>query len=708
MIKLPENFKIQDDFPETSFDDWKQSIEKDFEGIPVEQRYKTKTYEGINLQFIYTKNDIENLEHIKNMPGFKNFVRGTKEEGYIDNSWLIAQELPYLMPEEFNEALIYDLNRGQDAINIILNKSTQASDKNSAIIKTGERGLVIYCKEDLEKAFTNIDLTRYPIFIKTGYSGLPFLTMFYTYLKEKGYDISKIKGAIESDPIDYAVTEGNLPYGLETTFDEMYATTKWVTKNIPQLKTIGISTLQYHNAGANIVQEIAIAISTGVKYIRQMQKRGLGINDITKSIRFTFGIGPLYFLEVAKLRAVKYLWAKIVEQFGGDEEAQKIYIHARTSFNNQTKYDPYVNMLRTTTEAFSAVVGGVDSLHTNCFDETIDLPEEFSRRIARNTQIILNEESHLNQLIDPAGGSYYVENLTGELAKKAWEYFKEIEGKGGILEALEVGYIQEEIEKIAGERQKNFAKRKNVQVGINSYANVKEEKLASKEKETLKKLNGRKEEYDKKKDKKKITEILKSINPKDKEDSVIEKAREAVKSGATIYDIANGLRKNPEQDYKIKQVITYRTAEIFEELRDASLEYKEKNGCLPKILLLPMGPLKQNKGRADFSRAFFEIAGFDVDSSKSFKTTEEAVDSALKSGLKIVVICSTDDTYPELVPQIAKGIKDANKGIIIVLAGYPKEFVEKFKQDGVDEFIYLGCDAHKILKSLMTKTGVIK
>lgn len=697
MFTLPEKFKIQDDFPETSFDDWKKTVEKDLEGVPFEQRLKTKTYEGIYLQFIYTKKDLENLPNISEKPGFKNFVRGTKVDGYLDNSWLIAQEIPYPLAEEFNTALKYDLERGQNAINIILDKSTRTLDSNLTINKLGINGLTIQTLNDIEKAFEGIDITKYPLFIKTGYSSLPILMMIKTYLEKKGYEISKIKGAIEADPVDFAITEGFLPVNLDSIYDEMYASTKWSRKYLPGVKTIGVSSLQYHNAGANIVQEIAYSISTAVEYIRQMLKRGLNIDEIAGNIRFTLGISSLYFLEVSKLRAIKMLWAKIIESFGGNEESQKIFIHARTSFNNQTRYDPYVNMLRTTTEAFSAVVGGVDSLHTNFFNESIDLPDEFARRIARNTQIILNEESHLNQLIDPAGGSYFVENLTYEIAKKSWDLFKEIEDKGGVISALESGFIQDAIDKIVKEKRDVFAKRRTTQIGINVYANVKEEKLKYKKADSYKILKKRFEENEKKKN---------EIGQLNKDE--FEKASNAIKEGATIYNIATALRKDQKPGLKIRQIVIHRTAEIFEELRDASLDYKEKTGSSPKIFLLPMGALKQNKARADFAKAFFEIGGFDVISSQRYHTVEAAIDSAVKSDSKIAVICSTDDTYPELVPPIVKGIKESKKDAIVILAGYPKEYVDKFREDGIDEFIFLGCDAHKILKSLMEKTGVIK
>ncbi|MCX6165474.1 MAG: acyl-CoA mutase large subunit family protein, partial [Ignavibacteriae bacterium] len=440
----------------------------------------------------------------------------------------------------------------------------------------GVNGLAVQNLNDLSKALDKVDLTKYPIFVKAGYSCLPFLTLFDTLVKQKGFDFKKIYGAIESDPVDFAVTEGYLPIPLKHIFDEMSVATKWTIKIFPGLKTIGINSLQYHNSGANIVQEIACAISTAVEYIRQMLQRGLNINEIALNIRFTFGISSLYFLEVAKLRAVKLLWAKIIESFGGNEESQKICIHARTSFNNQTIYDPYVNLLRATTEAFSAVIGGVDSLHTNSFDEAFGLPDEFARRIARNTQIILNEESHLNQLIDPAGGSYFVENLTDKIEKKSWKLFQEIENKGGIFEALKSRFIQEEIEKIANEKKINFAKRRTIQVGINAYANVKEKKIEYKKSDFHKTLKKRHDEYNNKKNGKDYFEILKKIKIEDNADNIFEYASKAIGKGATIFDIASSTRKNLNCEFEIKPLKVQRTSEIFEELRNASLEFKNK------------------------------------------------------------------------------------------------------------------------------------
>ena len=382
-----------------------------------------------------------------------------------------------------------------------------------------------------------------------------------------------------------------------------------------------------------------------------------------------------------------------------------MFIHAKTALYNQTYFDPYVNMLRTTTEAFSAVVGGVDSIHTNPFNESFSLPDTFSRRIARNTQIILNEESNLSKLIDPAGGSYFIEKLTDDLLKEAWKLFKEIENKGGIVEALKSGFVQSIISEVTSNKNKDIAKRKSVVVGVNMYANTKEEKI--------KPIVLNKEEFKKKRaeylqkyriegDNKKNSDILEKLQIlSDSNNDIIEIGIDAALEGATIGEISQSARANRGEEVLINKLIKFRTGELFESLRDACENYKTKTGAKPKIFLATMGPVKQFKGRADFSRGFFEAGGFDVEYPNGFATTDEAVTAVINSKANAVVICSTDETYPELVPGITKGIKDAAKNISVILAGYPKEQIEAHKQSGVDDFIFLGCDAYSILKKII-------
>lgn len=708
--ELPKELNLKNDFEIPAYEKWREVVDKDLKGVPFEKKLITKTYEGIDLQPIYTKKDLENLEFVNEYPGEGNFVRGKSASGYIKNGWEICQDIPYPIAEDFNSALKNDLSRGQNSISLPLDEATKLGlDADYAEVgQVGKNGVSISALNSFRISLNEIDITKYPIHINTGFSSLPILSIFAAYLDEQKIDTKQINGSITSDPISYLVENGFLPVSVDYLIDELKLATEWANEKIPNLKTIGVSGLAFHNGGASAVQELAYTIAAAVEYMNRLSEIGLDVNLIAKQMRFTFGVGSFFFMEVAKFRAAKMLWSKITEAFGVNEGNRRMTIHARTGLFTQTKFDPYVNMLRTTTEAFSAVVGGIDSLHTNTFDELFGLPDQFSRRIARNTQIILDEESHLTNLIDPAGGSFFVEKLTDEIAKAAWKEFQTIEEKGGIIKALEEKYVQNEIEKVWQNRKKDIAKRKSVIVGTNMYANLKEE-IKSNNEPDYEAIHKKRSEYLQKLRTSGNTNKHKSILEKlqklvdESSENAIDTAAEAIWEGATIGEISKASRANAGDRISITKLRQRRASEFFESLRDKADEIKLKRGSRPKVFLATMGSLNQYKGRADFSQGFFEIAGFEIEYPNGFSSTDEAVKAANESNADVVVICSTDETYPVLVPPIAKGIKEKNENVTLVLAGYPKEQIEEHKNSGIDEFIYLGCDAFELLNKLLDK-----
>ncbi|HCY74890.1 MAG TPA: methylmalonyl-CoA mutase [Ignavibacteriales bacterium] len=713
-IKLGDKPDLKKDFPIPSFDDWKQQVEKDLKGESFDKKLITKTYEEINLQPLYTSNDIKDLPQINNFPGFENLLRGNSASGFIGHEWEIGQEYNQALPEDLNEALCSDLKRGLNSINIVLDNPTQFgidADQSKAG-EVGKDGLSISGVRKMQVLFKEIDLTNQPINISGGFSALPITLLFTAYANETRTSLMNIKGSITSDPYEYLLTKGNLPISLNQIFDEMKLATELIIKSNSAIKTIGVSGLPFNNAGANAVQELAFTLATAVEYLDEMISRGLKTDDAAKRIKFTFGVGSFYFMEVAKLRAARMLWSTILEAYGVAEENRKMFIHCRTSKFNQTFFDPFVNSLRTTTEAFSAIVGGVDSLQTNAYDESFNQADDFARRLARNTQIILKEESHLDQVIDPAGGSFFVEKLTDDVANAAWKLFQSIEEKGGMLKAIQSGFVRDEIAKIAEAKKKDFAKRKSVLVGTNMYANPKEEMMEI-AKPDLNGIYKKRVEYIQKYrvngDNKKHSSILEKLqNIADtKSYDIIDNAVDAFLEGASLGEVSKSIRASAEKGISVTPLEQFRLSEMFEELRIASENYKKKTGSKPKVFLATMGPLKQFKGRADFSRAFFEVGGFEIVYPNGFATTDEAVKSALDSKAQAVVICSTDDTYPELVPSIVKGIKEKSKDIKVILAGYPKDQIEEHKKSGLDDFIYLGADAYLILRTLLNKIGAI-
>lgn len=700
MDKLPEKLNLKKDFPEITYDEWKKVVEKDLKGQPFDKKLITKTYDGIDLKPIYNKEDIENIPFTDSKPGFANYVRGTKSCGYLNDLWSVHQEIPYTVPEEFNKELAEALEKGQNCIVINPDRITLMNlpvKEHFAHSDFGD-GLSVISSHDFDKALKNIDLTKFPVFINAGFDNIPLLSLFVAYLKKNKIDLKKISGGVFADPYGYYVRYGNLPVSIDETFNHLAEAAKWTEDNMVNLKTIGISTLPYHNAGASAVQELAYAFSTAVDYINNLLDRGMEINSVLSKIRFSFGIGSFYFMEISKLRAAKILWQRITKQYGGNEEYQKIDILAVTSKYNQTVRDPYVNMLRTTTEAFSAILGGADAIQTNPFDETFRIPDEFSMRIARNTQIILQEESNLHRLIDPAGGSYFIEYLTSEIAAVVWKLFTETQKNGGMLDALLKDIPQTEIEKVHLLRIKDCAKRKSVIVGVNMYANPKEMKTDEREQDFDIIYSNLFSEYKKERmnvDEVKLDEVFADKN-------IVNASVECAIEGGSREDISRNIFKTSEK-HKIKPLKPVRASEIFEILRDVTDDIKDKTGSIPAVFLSAMGPVKQHKARADFSRGFLEVAGLNVIYNKGYDIPAEAVADAVKSGAKAIVICSSDEKYPELVPQIAGEVKKQAPDMMIILAGYPKEQIEVLKSSGVDEFIYLGADVYAVLNRILKR-----
>lgn len=705
--------KLLSEFESVPFEKWKAVVEAELKGVPYEKKLVTKTWEGINLQPIYTAADIKDLEHLKAKPGFGQLARGASVEGYASETWEVSQELPYPSPREFNNAARHDLARGLTALNLNLDHATRAGiDPDSAVEgDVGKGGVSIATLKDLSVALEDIDLEKTSIFVRSGASALPIAAMLAALVKQRGAHLSKLQGCIEMDPLGVLAHEGTLPQSIDEAYREMAALTRWAATEAPSLQTICVHSRSFHEAGGNAVQELAYALAMGVQYLREMEKRGLSVNLVAPRMRFAFCVGQNFFMEIAKFRAARLLWSRIVEAMGGDTAAQAMNIHARTALWNKSTLDPYVNMLRTTTESFSAVLGGVQSLQVSPFDEVAGLPDEFSRRIARNQQILLATEGQLRHVVDPAGGSWAIEWLTDAIAQKSWEIFQGVEAEGGMLEALKKGSVQSAVEKISKAREEALATRKDVLVGVNQYANVNEKKaevrkaeLAAIYKARVSAVRDFRTAYDDVKQSKVMGKLGEMLDASDA--TVIAAAIEAVEAGATLGEITRVIRRNDAARPSIQPLKLHRLAEAFEALRDASDKQLAKTGWRPRVFLATMGPLAQYKGRGDFSRGFFEVGGFEIVYPEGFATVKDAVAAAVESGAKIVTLCSTDDTYPELVPEFVKLVKAAIPGVTVVLAGYPADQVEAHKASGVDEFIHVRANLLTVLGGLQKKIGV--
>lgn len=474
--EMSEHDRLLDMFPPHTYEQWRQDVDKQLKGAPFEKVLVKKTYEDIDIQPMYYQRDVEDLPHMGALPGFAPFVRGTKALGHVVEPWLIAQEIPYGDPAEFNRAAKADLERGQNALNVPLDKATLSGlDPDAAKPgEVGRGGLSLATVDDVAKAFDGIDLVRTPILLQAGASGLAVMVLIASHMRKQEKSTEKLNGWVMVDPLGTLSLDGALPNTIENLYREMAQLTKWAKDNAPRLRTIAIHGHPFRNGGGSAVQELAFAVATGVEYVREMLARGIALDDIAQRIGFAFAAGTDFFMEIAKLRAARLVWERVMEAFGGNDDSKRMFIHSRTLSWDKTATDPYVNMLRVTTEAFAAICGGCDSLHVAPFDEPLGLPTEFTRRVARNVHIILKDECHFDKVVDPAGGCWYVETITDTVARKAWQLFQEIEKRGGMFKALQEGFPQKQLAETAARRAKGIATRKDAFVGTNKYPNLQE------------------------------------------------------------------------------------------------------------------------------------------------------------------------------------------------------------------------------------------
>ena len=435
-----------DEFENVSRDEWIAAIEKSLPGRSLDTLIK-RTYEDIDQSPIATADDLDGISACEGLPGQYPFLRGTRAAGYRERPWLIAQELDFPDPRAFNQALIDALANGQTAV------ALGASPRIETVV-------------DLQTALSDIDLDQVPLFLADGARALTACQLLCAAVPEG--TLARLSGCIGYDPLQGLARTGAAPGDI---FERMVQHATDLKQTSPKLGCFAVRGDAYHDAGASAVQELAIALSTAVAYLREMTARGLDVSQAAGKTHFFLSVGENFFMEIAKLRAIKVMWSQVARAFGADDEAQKIRLHARCGRRNKSRLDPHINMLRATSEAMAAAIAGVDSITVPPFDAPLGDSDKFSRRIARNLQLILRDELRLTQLIDPAGGAWHVEKLTDQLAQAAWNMFQDIEAGGGMLAALQDGTIQAGIAAIAGRRQSDLEAGAALLVGVNAYRN---------------------------------------------------------------------------------------------------------------------------------------------------------------------------------------------------------------------------------------------
>lgn len=587
------NEKLFTEFPPVSTAEWEAVIREDLKGADYDKKLVWKTLEGFSVRPYYRSEDLANLETVHVKPGDFPFVRGNHQKG---NQWLIRQDFEVCLdkPTEANRKAIDMLSRGVESLGFSLCSDCEPSyDSISRLLK-------------------DIDLSKVEVNFTGGSATAKALPFIIKYFEQSGVKPTDIIGSIDYSPLTTLALKGKFCCENDASY-QGFVNVLNAVKPFPKFRVIGINAHVFHNSGSSAVQELAFGLAMACDYLNELTDKGFNIDELASRIRFNFAVGSSYFMEIAKFRAARLLWAKMVEAYNPkSKDVARMSIHAETSRWNLTVYDPYVNMLRTTTESMSAVLAGVDSLNVLPFDTPYAQPSAFSERIARNQQILLREESHFGKVADPGAGSYYIENLTISIAEHAWNLFLEVDGMGGFREAFTKGFIQEKIGEVAAKCDANIASRRETILGTNQYPN--------------------------------FTEVadLSKVKP------------EAV------------TRQKPVKsaDAIAQPLVPYRGAQAFEELRYRT----DSSGRRPRVFMLTLGNLAMRRARAQFSCNFFAVAGFEVIDNIGFNSVDEGVKAALDAKSDIVVICSNDDEYATLAPE---AFEKVNGKAIFVVAGEP-------------------------------------
>lgn len=614
--------KLFTDFAPVTTDEWEAKINADLKGKDYERTLVWRTYEGFNVRPYYRGENLSGLDFISSLPGEFPFVRGNKKTG---NEWLIRQDIFVKNFEEANKKALNILGRGANSLGFCFDCCSKIT------------------KADLEILLKDICLEAAEINFDCGCENCNCAVPFSELVLESKFNKNIVTGSAGIDPIGSFVLKGKWE---ENAYDNIKKVID-KTAALPLFRIIGVHGKFFANSGSSIVQELAFSLAQGAEYLTQLTEMGVSVDEVASKMKFNFGIGNNYFMEIAKLRAARLLWAQIVKAYNpANEDSAKLVAHSVTNTYNKTLYDPYVNMLRTQTEAMSAVLGGADSITVLPFNTVFEDTTEFSERIARNQQILLKEESHLDKIVDPAAGSYYIETLTNSLVEQAWKLFLEVEKKGGFVAAFRKGFIQSEIKTMAAKRDIHIAQRRDNLLGTNQFPNFSEK-------------------------------IDKELD-------------------TSLFHPSNFT----EVDAEVETLKPYRAAQAFEELRYRTDVYAKTNKR-PVAFMLTIGNLTYRKARAQFSCNFFAVAGFEVIDNNGFKTVEEGVATAKEKNADIIVICSSDDEYAELAPQVAEKLDNE----ILVVAGNPacKNELEK---KGINNFIHVKCNILEDLKAYQTKLGI--
>ncbi len=671
---------------------WQELAEKGLRGKPLES-LDWNTPEGIHVKPLYTAEDLENMDHLNKLPGLEPYVRGPRATMYAGRPWTIRQYAGFSTAKESNAFYRRCLAAGQKGLSVAFDLATHRgydSDHPRVSGDVGKAGVAVDSVEDMKILFDQIPLDQMTVSMTMNGAVLPILAGYIVAAEEQGVGQEKLAGTIQNDILKEYLTRNTYIYPPEPSMRIVSDIIGYCSSHMPRYNTISISGYHMMEAGADSVLQTAFTLADGLEYVRAAINAGLDIDAFAPRLSFFFGIGMNFFMEIAMLRAARFLWHKIISQFNPkDPRSTMLRTHCQTSGWSLTAQDPYNNVIRTTLECMSAALGGTQSLHTNSFDEAVGLPTDFSARIARNTQLIVQEESQICHVVDPLAGSYYVEALTDGIIREAGKIIDEVEKMGGMAKAIETGMPKMRIEEAAARRQARIDQGKDVIVGVNKYTIEEDIDLeilevpASVRDEQINRLKQLKADRDAKEVEKALQDV---VNAAESNGNLLEVCIPAVRARATGGEISDALEKAFGRYVATTQCISgvyaaeYGDSEIIESLRKRTEEFKDKEGRRPRILLTKMGQDGHDRGIKVIATAFADL-GFDVDISPMFQTPEEAARMAVENDVHVVGPSSLAAGHKTLVPELIASLKkEGGEDILVVVGGIipPTDYQELY------------------------------
>ncbi len=669
------------EFPVPDLGQWRAEVERLLKGVPFAKAMLTRTLEGLTIQPMPTAAETRDLPWIDALPGQVPYSRGSRPGGRSEAPWLVAQEIPLPLPADFNAALRHDLQRGQTAVHLVLDAAGQAGQDplSAAAGAVGASGTSVADLQDLQAALEGVDPAGTPVMTDGGAAALPLAAMLALWWEGAEVAPGQRCGFLGCDPVAGLAQQGRLPVPMGRLYDDLALITGWAA-DAPRVRTLPVRETIWHEGGAHHALSLGLTLSGALHLLREMEARGIAPDAAVARVHFHICVDTDFFMSLAKLRALRLLWSGV--QAAAGLEPLPAFIHARTGGRMMAAVEPYPNLLRVTTATMAAVLGGADSIQTGCFDRALGLPDEFSRRLARNVPLILAHEVHLDKVADPAGGAWYPERLTADLAARAWEHARAVEQAGGIVAVLESGWVQERIAAVAAERRRRLAVGKDAMVGVNRYCDPQASPMPSRKNDDAGIEAARKAELD--------GRAPWGSGLATGFDGMIQAVRAGARLGALIDPGPDDLMVDP--------VPARRDAEPFEAIRQRVLS----GGDLPatRVCCACLGDPARYMPRLDFVRGFFASGGFQVLAHGHHDTAAAAVAAAQDAGAATVVLVGLDDTYARLATETARGMAALAPPLRIILAGKPGTLEDELRAAGVAEFLHARSDMLDVLGRL--------